>query len=138
MISQREVHSTIKTALEGIPGIATVWDNRAQGELPQDQYGNILPGVILQWRVPMAIDDEPVNDEQMLDARVYRIQMRPFAATVEVLMDMTDAIIQTLTGMRIGRGILKHSIEEEPVAPFQNDPDLNRPYTVLYWRIETQ
>ena len=138
MISQRQVHQHIRTELENINGIHGVWDNRAHDQLPEDQNGHILPGVILQWRVPMAVHDVPLSDEQFLDARIYRIQMRPFAATVEVLMDMTDAIIEHFTGMRIHRGIMRHSVEEEPVWPFQHDPDINVPYSVLYWRVATQ
>lgn len=138
-ISQRDVYTAVKTTLEEIPGIGeNVYWQKASGGLPEDQWGRILPGVIIDTRFPSPLSDLPVNDQQLLDARVFRIQTRCFAETPEVLMDMCDAVAEELTGLQIGRGSLRHTTEDEPTQPYFLDPDLDRPYTALYWRIATQ
>lgn len=141
MLTQREVFGTIEDTLKGIDGIdERVYTGPVPDPLPSDSAGRPLPGVRLHLRVPHPVDDLPVSDEQLLDARQYRVQTTVWAADPYVLMDATDAIIQALTGLRIHGGALHHATENEPTDPYLWDTTLDphRPYAPLYWRIETQ
>lgn len=141
MITARTVYGTIKTTLEAIPGVAAVFYQKAPDEVPTfPDSPYVQPYIILGLRVPRALEDRPVSELQTLDARIFRIQVQCVAADEDTLLDMTDAVITALTGLRIGGGQLTHAGDEEPVNPVLLDTEIlpHRPYAPIFFRVATQ
>lgn len=139
MISQAEVYGAVRDAVSAA-GASAVYYQQTADEVPTDQWGRILPYVILALRVPRGLEDRPVSEADLLDARIFRLQTQCVAATPEVLMDMTDAISVALTDLRIGGGVLRRAGDEEPTDPYLVDTEVHpyRPYAPMFWRIAAQ
>lgn len=140
MISQNAVFQGVHDALAAaftFPGVdgPNLYENQVVGSLPTDAHGRILPGVIFQLRHAVPVADNSLSSVQVLDARIHRLQTRVFAADETVLRDAVDHVMVTLTGLRIGSYSLRLTTEDEPSFRMLRDPDIDRPYTYMHWRI---
>lgn len=140
MISSNEFHQAVYEALAEdftFPDLdaPNLHENAVTGVLPEMPGRGIFPGVITQVRTASLVDEDALSGVQVLDARTHRLQTRVFAETQEHLRDAVDRVQRRLTGLRIGDYSLRHSTEDDPVQPHFRDPDLDRPYTYIYWNI---
>ncbi|MGQ7788201.1 hypothetical protein [Nesterenkonia sp. K-15-9-6] len=146
--TMRDVYSTVTDALADIQGLAPdrVFHGHVPDQVPEDSAGRVLPYVAVWPRVPVPVDDEPVNQVQSREGLAFLFQTTCVAADIfDQLYPMVDVVADRLTGLQVGAGVVRHesSLQSSMFlggGEFLVDPDVSpaRYFVPLRWYLTTQ